>query len=105
MYALEAKIVQVLRERVGGRLEVVQFRATTDLDEKLDDGFHDVEAFSVHPDQGGDVPHVEMPILVDQLVEDADDWSILIGPNDKRESRHGRQQQQENRTTTIRDCT
>lgn len=69
-------------ERFGGRLEVLRYRATTDLDEELDDGFHDVKAFPVHPDQGGDVPHVEMPILVDQLVEDAD-WSISTGPNDK----------------------
>lgn len=42
-----------------------------DLDEKLNDRFNDVEAFPVDPDQGSHVSHVEMPLLVDELVEDA----------------------------------
>lgn len=39
-------------------------------DEKLDDGFHDGGAFPVDPDKRGDVTHVEMVLVVDELVED-----------------------------------
>lgn len=43
----------------------------TDLDEQFDDGLDDVESFPVDPDQRSHVPHVEVPLLIDQLVEDA----------------------------------
>lgn len=42
----------------------------TDLDEQFDNRLDDVESFPVDPNQGCYVPHVEMPLLIDQLVED-----------------------------------
>lgn len=41
------------------------------LDQQLYDGFHDVEPLPVDPDERRHVPHVEVSVLVDQLIEDA----------------------------------
>lgn len=42
----------------------------TYLDQQFYDGFYDVEALAVDPDESRYVSHVQMSLLVDQLVED-----------------------------------
>ena len=42
------------------------------LDKQLDDGLDDVVSLSVDPDEHGHVPHVEMALVVYELVENAE---------------------------------
>lgn len=52
---------------------VVQYSTSSRayLYEQLHNCLHDVRPLSVHPDHGGHVSHVQVPLAVNQLVEDA----------------------------------
>lgn len=57
--------------RTGGLCGAVAAYKTY-LYEQLNDRFHDIRSLPVHPDHRGHISHVQVPLVIDKLVEDAE---------------------------------